>query len=263
MVKTLELSVAMIALLGCLCSADTLHLKDGMSHSGTFVSATRRTISFREGTMVHHYPRSTVLSVEFGDSATATSTVEDNPTHLSRRGRAAVVLPAGTEISVLTSGNIDSKTAETGQVFQADVAEDVTNIDGAVIIPRGSEAELVIRRVSSPGTVTGSSELALDLQSVKVAGHRYRVSTEDIQQTGHQGLGKNKRTAEMVGGGAVLGTLIGAIAGGGKGAAIGAAGGAAAGAGAQVLTRGKAVQVPGETRLRFRLEEPLRLEPAY
>ena len=139
----------------------------------------------------------------------------------------------------------------------------MTNIDGAVIIPRGSEAELVIRRVSSPGTVTGSSELALDLQSVKVAGHRYRVSTEDIQQTGHQGLGKNKRTAEMVGGGAVLGTLIGAIAGGGKGAAIGAAGGAAAGAGAQVLTRGKAVQVPGETRLRFRLEEPLRLEPAY
>ena len=31
MVKTLELSVAMVALLGCLCSADTLHLKDGMS----------------------------------------------------------------------------------------------------------------------------------------------------------------------------------------------------------------------------------------
>src|SRR5207244_7207406 len=40
-------------------------------------------------------------------------------------------------------------------------------------------------------------------------------------QKGTEGLGKNKRTAEMVGGGAVLGTLIGAIAGGGKGAAIG------------------------------------------
>ena len=48
-----------------------------------------------------------------------------------------------------------------------------------------------------------------------------RDSTEDVQK-GEQGIGKNKRTAEYVGGGAVLGTLLGAIAGGGKGAAIGA-----------------------------------------
>jgi len=67
----------------------------------------------------------------------------------------------------------------------------------------------------------------------------------------------------MVDGGAVLGTLIGAIAGGGKGAAIGAATGAAAGAGTQVLTRGKAVQVPAETKLRFKLDQSLRLESAY
>ena len=67
----------------------------------------------------------------------------------------------------------------------------------------------------------------------------------------------------MVGGGALLGTLVGAIAGGGKGAAIGAASGAAAGAGAQVLTRGKAVKVPAESKLRFKLEEPLHLEAAY
>jgi hypothetical protein len=73
-------------------------------------------------------------------------------------------------------------------------------------------------------------------------------------------VGANRRTAEMVGGGAVLGTLLGAIAGGGKGAAIGAAAGAAAGAGVQVLTRGKTVRVPAESVLTFRLDQPVTLQ---
>jgi hypothetical protein len=143
------------------------------------------------------------------------------------------------------------------------VADNVTNSAGQVVIPKGSEAELVIRRLKAAGTVTGSSDLALDLQSVKVGGRRYTVSTEDVEQKGREGLGTNKRTAEMVGGGAVLGTLIGAIAGGGKGAAIGAATGGAAGAGAQVLTRGKAVKVPAESKLSFKLDQPLHLSAAY
>jgi hypothetical protein len=50
--------------------------------------------------------------------------------------------------------------------------------------------------------------------------------------------------------------LIGAVAGGGKGAAIGAAVGAAGGAATQVLTRGKEVQIPAETVLTFRLDQP-------
>jgi hypothetical protein len=70
----------------------------------------------------------------------------------------------------------------------------------------------------------------------------------------------NKRTATMVGGGALAGAIIGAIAGGGKGAAIGAAVGGAAGAGAQVLTRGKEVKVPAETVLTFQLDSDLQLQ---
>jgi hypothetical protein len=62
-----------------------------------------------------------------------------------------------------------------------------------------------------------------------------------------------------IGGGAVLGTIIGAIAGGKKGAAIGAAAGAGAGAGAQVLTRGKRVNVPAESLVTFRLEKSLQM----
>src|SRR2546425_7715558 len=46
--KTLELSIAVVILACCFCSADTLILRDGSRHSGTFVSATSRVISFKE-----------------------------------------------------------------------------------------------------------------------------------------------------------------------------------------------------------------------
>jgi len=55
----------------------------------------------------------------------------------------------------------------------------------------------------------------------------------------------------------VLGAAIGAIAGGGKGAAIGAGAGAAGGGGVAVATRGKPVELPVETRLTFRIEQPV------
>jgi len=259
--KTFGLSVAVVILACCFCTADTLILKDGSRHGGTFVSATSRVISFKEGTTVHRYNRSKIQAIEF-DGAATTPVVRAAVPQSPARLPATVTLPVGTEIAVLTNDAIDSKTANEGQTFQADVAENVTNAAGAVVIPKGSEAELIIRKVTSPGAVTGASELALDLQSIKVGGRRYTISTTDVEQTGREGLG-TKRTAEMVGGGAVLGTLIGAIAGGGKGAAIGAAGGAAAGAGAEVLTRGKAVKVPAESKLRFKLDQPLHLERAY
>lgn len=245
-------------------ATDTLTMKDGTKHSGVFLGATSRTITFKEGRTLHHYPLSSVQSLDFGEKAAATAPAPPRnrsatPTQSSQR---SVVLPVGTELAVLTNQEIDSKTATEGQVFSADVAQNVVNSSGQVVIPKGSEAELVIRKVSGGG-MTGGSEVTLDLQSVKVGGRRYMVNTQDLEQKGSEGIGANRRTAEMVGGGAVLGTLIGAIAGHGKGAAIGAVAGAAAGAGTEILTRGKAVHVPAETTLRFKLDQPLRLEAAY
>lgn len=98
----------------------------------------------------------------------------------------------------------------------------------------------------------------LGLRSVTVNGVTHLVVSQEVQQT--SGLGRNRRTAEMVGGGAALGTLIGAATGGGKGAVIGGLVGAAAGAAAQVLTQGKEVKIPAETVLQFRLDEPIQLQ---
>jgi hypothetical protein len=94
-----------------------------------------------------------------------------------------------------------------------------------------------------------------------VNGQRYSVSADSQTQSGdrNRGIGKNRRTAEMVGGGAAIGGIIGAIAGGGKGALLGAIIGGGAGAGVQVLTKGKEVKFPAETGLTIQLQAPLYL----
>lgn len=269
-----------------LCSSlawsDTLIMKDGTRHQGMLESSNGQYFVFQENGMRHRYYRSDVREIKLDNTSTSNSSYaapqndrnyQDNnssgPSYANNNhpysgqmnGRNTVTLPAGTDISVLTDANIDSQSASQGQLFPAEVAQDVVDSSGNVVIPKGSQAELAIRNVNSAGTVTGSNDLALGLNSVRVGGNTYRVSTEDVQQQGNAGIGKNKRTGEYVGGGAVLGTLIGAIAGGGKGAAIGAIAGAGAGAGAQVLTRGKAVKVPAETTLSFELDQPLHLQP--
>lgn len=158
---------------------------------------------------------------------------------------------AGTSISVRTNEVIDAKKID-GRVFSGVVDQDVRDSDGNLAIPRGSNAELIVKRASN-------KDLTLDLESVSVDGKRYVLTTDARRESGGQrdGVGKNRRTAEYLGGGAALGAIIGAIAGGGKGAAIGAAAGAGAGAGTQILTRGKAVKIPAESLLTFRLEQPL------
>ncbi len=170
----------------------------------------------------------------------------------SARSQTADYVSAGTEIQVRTDQAINVKEAgRVGESYTGTVANEVLDQNGRVAIPKGSRAEL--RLVSVPSKSSGN-DMTLDLDSVTVNGHRYRVSSESVSESGSRkdGVGANKRTGKYVGGGAVAGTLIGALAGGGKGAAIGALAGGAAGAGAQTLTRGKSLDIPAETVLRFR-----------
>jgi hypothetical protein len=166
-------------------------------------------------------------------------------------------LPPGTELPVRTNETIDSSKASEGQPFNAEVSSEVLNSAGAVVIPKGAQAEVVIVSASQGGKIRGAADLVLSLASVTVRGRRYQIEASDVAQRGTEGVGANKRTATYTGGGAAVGAIIGAIAGGGKGAAIGAGAGAGAGALTQILTRGKAIRVPAESVLTFRLESPL------
>jgi hypothetical protein len=171
------------------------------------------------------------------------------------------VVPSGTEVHVRVDQDINAKSGNVtpGAMFPGTISRDVTDANGNVVIPRGAPAQLAVVQ-----TGNNSNDLTLDLRSVDINGRHYRLDTEGTSAAGSSkngGLGVNKRTGEYVGGGALAGTLIGALAGGGKGAAIGALAGGAAGAGAQVLTKGKELNVPAETELNFRLDRNVRMSP--
>lgn len=171
-----------------------------------------------------------------------------------------VTLPAGTEISVRTNQNINSKQDQPGQVYDAEIENNVLGPNGNIIIPKGAQAQLALVSSGNSGLL-GKNELGLALQSVNINGQQMMLQSNTVKGgQNNGGIGANKRTGEYVGGGALIGTLIGAVAGGGKGAAIGAVLGAAGGAGTQVLTRGKQVSVPAETILNFKLDQPVTLQ---
>jgi hypothetical protein len=176
----------------------------------------------------------------------------------SPNGMQSYSLPAGTEISVMANQNINSQQgAQAGQSFDAQIENNVVDQSGNVVIPKGAPAQLQL--VSTKGAL-GRSQLGLVLQSVNVNGRQMMLQTNSVQGKNSGGIGANKRTGEYVGGGALIGTVIGAIAGGAKGAAIGAVLGGGAGAGTQVLTKGNQVNVPAETILNFKLDQPVTLE---
>jgi len=162
-------------------------------------------------------------------------------------------VPSGTEVSVRTNETIDGRSPSDYRVYSGTVVRDVTNRDGQVLIPRGAQAELILRDVDAGNVV-------VDLESITVNGERLSVvsTPERVPAEGEKhGVGANNRTGRYVGGGAVIGAIIGAVAGGGKGAAIGAAAGAGAGAAGQTVTRGRDIRLPAESLINFRLDRGL------
>lgn len=174
--------------------------------------------------------------------------------------QSGTLLPAGTQLSIRTDQDINATPDDQGRTFDAEISQDVMGPNGQVLIPRSSPAKLVVQDVKAGTMGAGNMEAALALQSIMINGRSYNVASDTQKASGDRGIGANKRTAEMTGGGALLGTVLGAVLGGGKGAAIGAIAGAGAGATAQVVTRGKQVKVPAETVLQFKLDQPITLQ---
>jgi hypothetical protein len=255
--------------------ADVL-MRDGTRLTGTVTATSPGEITLAgDDNVTHTVPMKQVKSVEYDDTA-ATQAAPASPARATSDAvherhyhptRAEIhtktyQLPVDTEVSARSEETIDSATAAEGQTYAAEIADDVLDAAGDVVIPHGSNAQIVIRSASKGGRFRGTSDLGLDLQSITVEGQQYLISTTDLRQSGKQGVGANKRTAEYTGGGAALGAIIGAIAGGGKGAAIGAGAGAGGGALTQILTKGGSIRVPAETVLTFKLDKPVQIVAA-
>jgi hypothetical protein len=149
--------------------------------------------------------------------------------------------------------SVDSATNKIGDTFLASLAAPVV-VNDEVIVSKGADVYVKLASAKTSGKFTGQSELTLELDRMKYRGKDYPLTSSTFQQVGES---RGKDTAKKTAIGAAIGTAIGAIAGGGKGAAIGAGVGAGSGAAAQVFMKGKQVKVPSETKIDFKLEQPV------
>lgn len=161
-------------------------------------------------------------------------------------------IPRGTVLHVRITQALGSKISEDGEHFDASLADPV-EVDGHVVIPRGAALAGTVTQAHEAGRFKGGATLGLDLHHIRVNGESYPIHTALFEESRK---GKGKRTAEFIGGGGGAGALIGGLAGGGKGALIGGLIGAGAGT-AGAATGNHNIELPSETRLSFRLTEPL------
>jgi len=168
----------------------------------------------------------------------------------------ALIVPAGTVLTVRLGQAVGSKISTAGQTFTATLATPVS-VDGKTAIPAGATASGTVVDAKPLGRFKGGASLELRLTSITVNGSDQSISTSAVTRSEK---GKGKRTAVLAGGGAGLGALIGGLAGGGKGAAIGALAGAGAGTGGAAFTGNKDVVLPAESALSFKLEQPLQVK---
>jgi len=169
-----------------------------------------------------------------------------------------ITVPAGTRILIRTVDAIDSSKQKTGFRFTATLETNLQAED-MVIAPRGTTLYGRLAEASSAGRMSGSSELSLELTDIVINGTAYPLLTSTYEV---KGKGEGGNTAKKVVGGAGLGALIGGIAGGGKGAGIGAVAGAGLGTAVSASKKGQQLQIPSETLIEFRLQQPVSLPVA-
>jgi hypothetical protein len=169
-----------------------------------------------------------------------------------------ITVPAGTRILVRMIDSIDSSKQKAGYRFTASLETNLQAED-TVVAPRGTTVYGQLADASSAGRFKGSSELILELTDIRINGSAYPLLTSTYEV---KGKGEGGNTAKKVIGGAGLGALIGGLAGGGKGAGIGVLAGAAGGTAIAASKKGQQLQIPSETLIEFRLQQPVALPVA-
>jgi len=127
-------------------------------------------------------------------------------------------LEPGVVIPVRMNETIDVERKD-NRVYYGTVDQDVRGENGRIAIPRGSNAELMVR-------VAPDNDLILDLESVVVNGQRYAMRADPNRV-------ESQRDNSLVG------AIVGAVSGG--------------------QVRGRAVRIPRQSVVTFRLDRPLDL----
>jgi hypothetical protein len=271
-IRTGSLLCAVAAML----SADTLTLRNGTTVQGTYLGGTSRQVRMDLNGQIQTYDIGQVQSVTFSEPAyqppaqprasappPPDRNADRGPREIARerdRDRdsgpaAGLTLPADTTVTIRMIDSVNSETSRLGETFRASLDEPVM-VDGREVIPRGADVLTKLVDDQQSGKIQGKTVLTLALSTITVNGRPVDVTSTDVKT---ESASRGSRSGKVIGGTAALGAIIGAIAGGGTGAAIGAGSGAAVGTGVQVLTAGQKVKIPSETRLTFRLQNPVQI----
>ena len=167
-----------------------------------------------------------------------------------------IVIPRGTSINVRLATSLSTDSNSLGQEFTAYLMEPLV-VNGFVVAKRNALAKGIIVELKKAGRVRGVSSLSLRLVEIKSTnGTTIDIKTEVLKIEGETSKGSD--IAKILGG-AATGAALGAITGSKRTAVEGAGAGAALGTTAVLATRGKSLELPVETVLKFRLIEAVNL----
>jgi hypothetical protein len=161
-----------------------------------------------------------------------------------------VTLPPSTAITLRLDQTLSSKRSAPSQLFHGKLAQPLM-VESRVALPAGTEFSGVVLQAVPAGKLAGGAMLRIDLKSFKFQGKEYEVQAPSLV---HTTRGQETRTAKVVGGGALIGTVVGAVVHGKQGALIGAIAGAGAGAvGAAATNKTMDIVLPAESLVTFHL----------
>jgi len=157
-----------------------------------------------------------------------------------------ITLPEGTVISVRIADKINSSHNQAGDIFTGTVDPSVL-VDNRVVIPRGTEAHLLMVKDKKGGHLHGNAEVQVELISLVIDGKKIDADSDVVKKK--KGALSTKATAEI---------KPGAVGAAEVGAAVNPIGAAAMG-GIAVFKAAKVEIKPG-SRIPFTLASPLTLD---
>ncbi len=178
------------------------------------------------------------------------------------------MVPAGSCIPAVTTGEISSATLSLGQSVSMALGNDFY-YNGQLVAPVGSQVNGNVIMVRKGGHAGKNGQLQLRFTNIRTPYGQVipisgKIRTDDGKGILYAATAKDtakdyaKDLAIGAGGGAVLGTAIGAIAGGtGRGAWGGTAIGAGLGLGKSLFDKGTDVVIPANSSIDIAIDQPI------